>query len=76
MALFSSFAVAAHDLDFIRLNRDRVLHLKRHVFDQKSPDFVTEAVCVEVALKYNSRVSPLPRADRIRLFLEHVREVP
>ena len=44
-------AVAAHDLNLIRVDRlARVLHLECNILNQESPDLVTEAVCIEMAL--------------------------
>lgn len=57
--LFSSFAIAAHDLDFVRLNRDRVLHLECHILDQEGPDFIAETVCIKVALDGEQHISLL-----------------
>lgn len=48
--LLSSLAVATDDLDSIRLNGDRVLHLESHILNQEGPHLITEAVSVEVAL--------------------------
>jgi hypothetical protein len=46
-----SLAIAAYDLDLIRLHRlGRVIHLEGNILDQKGPDFVAEAVGIEVAL--------------------------
>ena len=59
--LFSSFAVAANDLDPVRLNRGRVLHLESHILDQEGPHLVAEAVSVKMALDRDHRISLIPR---------------
>jgi len=47
-----SLAVAAHDLDLIRLDcLARVLHLECNILDQESPDLVAEAVSIEMTLE-------------------------
>ena len=57
-----TLAVAAHDLDLVRLNRRaRVLHLEGDVLDQKSPDLVAEAVGIKMTLCHVSlATSALP----------------
>jgi hypothetical protein len=59
--LFSSFAVAANDLDPVRLNRDIVFHLESHILDQEGPHLVAEAVSIKMALDRDHRVSLIPR---------------
>lgn len=55
LGITRSLAVAAHDLDFIRLNRlARVLHLESNVLNQESPDLVAETICIEVTLPHIS----------------------
>jgi hypothetical protein len=58
--LFSSFAVAANDLDPVRLNRDRVLHLESHILDQEGPHLIAEAVSVKMSLDRDHRISLIP----------------
>src|SRR5271170_591011 len=58
--LFSSFAVAANDLDPVRLNRDIVLHLESHILDQEGPHLIAEAVSIKMALDRDHRISLLP----------------
>jgi hypothetical protein len=48
--LLSSFAVAANDLDPIRLDCDIILHLEIHILNQEGPHLIAEAVSVKVAL--------------------------
>lgn len=58
------FAVAAHNLDLIRLHRlTRVLHLECDVFDQKGPDLVAETVGIKVTLE---------RQPRLHLLSQHL----
>lgn len=72
-----------HDLDFVRMDT-RIVHLKRHVLDQKGPYFIAEAVGVEMSLYHLSSVpltlslpSPsshpyLERHPRLHLVLQHL----
>jgi hypothetical protein len=49
------FALAGNDLDPLRLDRVGIIELELDILDDERPDFVAEAVCVEVSLK--SRIS-------------------
>ena len=44
--------IATNDLNLIRLNRRRILKLERDVLDQEGPDFVAEAVGIEMTLSH------------------------
>lgn len=50
LLLSRPFRIAAHYLHLLRLNRGLIIKLKVHVLDQKCPDFVAEAVGVEMTL--------------------------
>lgn len=51
LRLSRPFAVAAHDLDLVRLHRlTGVLHLEGDVFDEKCPDLVAETVGIKMTL--------------------------
>ena len=43
--------VAAHDLDFVRLNSSLIIQLEVHVLDQKSPHVVAEPISVKMTLQ-------------------------
>ena len=67
--LFTGFlCIAAHDLDLLRLDIVLIIELEVDVFDKKCPNFVTEAVCVQVTLHPRTlatipsqmRLAPLP----------------
>ena len=45
---------ASDNLDLIRIKLLVIVHLKVNIFDDESPDFVAEAVGVEVALPNRS----------------------
>jgi len=46
-----ALAVAAHDLDFICMDRlAGIIHLEGDVLDQEGPDLIAEAVGIEMAL--------------------------
>lgn len=42
---------AGHDLDFLRVELMRVVHLEVDIFNDESPDFVAKAVGVKVSLR-------------------------
>ena len=50
-------ALAGNDLNPLCLNRVGIIELELDVLDDERPDFVAEAVCVEVSLR--SRVSTI-----------------
>ena len=55
------FAVAAHDLDLVRLHRlTRVLHLESDVLYQEGPDLVAETVRIKMTLCPVSLATSLP----------------
>lgn len=70
-------AVAAHNLDLVRRYRGPIVQLEVDVFDQERPDFVAEAVCIQVALyrvrfpflgiRSRPRSQPSPNAGRTYL---------
>lgn len=52
-------AITAHNLDLIRRNSLLIIEFKGNILDQERPYFVTEAVCIEVALSQEpSSVTP------------------
>ena len=54
-----SLAVAAHDLDLIRMDcLARVLHLECNILDQEGPDLIAEAVGIEMTLLFPSAFVP------------------
>lgn len=61
LSLFARpLAVAAHDLDLVRLHSlARILHLEGDILDQKGPDLVAETVSIEMALCSESHISPI-----------------
>lgn len=52
--VFSSFSrtlrIAAHNLDLVGLDRSLILQLEVDILDEKGPDFIAEAVCVQMTL--------------------------
>ena len=45
------FRIAAHDLDLLRCDIVLIVELEVDIFDEKRPDFVAEAVSIQVALR-------------------------
>jgi hypothetical protein len=62
-------AVATDDLDLVRRDLLRTLHLERNVFDQERPHFVAEAVSVKMTLLYHGWL-----AQGLRKSRAHVKE--
>lgn len=46
-----TFAVAADNLHFVRLNGLLIVEFEGHIFDQEGPDFVAKTVRIQVALQ-------------------------
>lgn len=62
--------VAAHDLDLIRCDIILIVQLEVDILDEERPDFVAEAVGIEMALQAcNVSHSPRPETPR-HLYLE------
>lgn len=60
------FRLASNDLDTLGFGLCGIVHLELHVLKNEGPDFVTEAVGVEVALSSISNYSPKLRAWWLR----------
>lgn len=54
LGLSRTFAVAANNLDPVRLDSRLVIQLESDILDQEGPDIITEPVGVKVALFYRS----------------------
>lgn len=72
--------IAAHNLDLIGLNIVLVVELEINILDQKSPNIIAEAICIEVSLCKVSSAKGLPELyrqrylevqARLHLFCEH-----
>jgi len=51
--LYLVLGLTADDLDLFCLNRLRVVQFELDVLEYESPDFVTEAICVEMPLRFH-----------------------
>ena len=49
--LFSRFlCIAAHNFDLLCLHIGLIIQLEVDILDEESPDFIAEAICVQMAL--------------------------
>lgn len=52
--------IAAHDLDLLGLDITLIIELEVDILNKKSPDFVAEAVRIQMALDGHLSARPMP----------------
>lgn len=52
-----SLRIATDDFDFLGLKLVLIIELKVDILDQKSPDVIAKAVCIQVTLRFKQSIS-------------------